>query len=58
MKLLLHACCAPCTLEPLRILAQEGHDITVSYNNSNIHPRSEYDKRFAVLVDYCQSQGI
>lgn len=58
MKLLLHACCAPCTLEPLRILAQEGHDITVSYNNSNIHPRSEYDKRLAVLVDYCQSQGI
>ena len=42
MRLLLHACCGPCSLEPLRLLLEEGHDITIAYMNSNIHPQEEY----------------
>lgn len=49
MKLLLHACCGPCTLEPSRILREEGADISVFYANSNIHPEQEYLHRLSTL---------
>lgn len=48
----LHACCCPCTLEPLRLLLEEGHDIAIAYMNSNIHPAEEYEHRRAVLLDF------
>ena len=47
MKLLLHACCGPCSLEPTRLLKAAGHDITIYYANSNIHPAEEYEHRLA-----------
>ena len=58
MKLLLHACCGPCSLEPLRLLLEAGHQITIAYMNSNIHPASEYDHRLQTMLDFAQSQGI
>ncbi len=58
VKLLLHACCCPCTLEPLRLLLEEGHEIAIAYMNSNIHPAQEYEHRRDVLLDFAQDQGI
>lgn len=58
MKLLLHACCGPCSLEPLRLLLEAGHQITIAYMNSNIHPAPEYDHRLQTMLDFAQSQGI
>lgn len=58
MKLLLHACCGPCSLEPLRLLLEAGHEIVIAYMNSNIHPASEYDHRLQTMLDFAQSQGI
>ena len=58
MKLLLHACCGPCSLEPTRLLAAAGPDITIYYANSNIAPREEYTRRLATLVDWAKSEGI
>lgn len=58
MKLLLHACCGPCSLEPLRLLQEDGHDITLAYMNSNIHPRAEYDHRLQTMLEYAASAGI
>lgn len=49
MKLLLHACCGPCTLEPLRVLREDGYDVTVFYANSNIAPEQEYLRRYDAL---------
>ena len=43
---------------PTRILADEGHDISVFYANSNIAPRSEYDKRLVELERYAAMQGL
>ena len=43
---------------PTRLLAEQGHDITVLYANSNISPRAEYDKRLAELVKYGDTQGF
>ena len=58
MKLLLHACCGPCSLEPVRILAVAGHDITIAYLNSNIAPASEYEHRLETLLEWAKSQNI
>ena len=45
MRLLLHICCGPCALVPLRLLAAEGHEMAAYFHNPNIHPVSEYIKR-------------
>lgn len=58
MRLLLHACCGPCSLEPLRLLLEEGHDITIAYMNSNIHPKEEYLHRRDTLLEFAATQGI
>lgn len=47
-RLLLHACCAPCSSYTLEYLA-EHFDITVDYYNPNITPKAEFEKRFAEL---------
>ena len=50
-KLLLHACCGPCFTIPHEIL--KGHfEITILYNNSNIYPKKEHDRRLAELKKY------
>jgi len=43
-KLLLHACCAPCSSYVLEYLT-EFFDITLFYFNPNIFPKDEYEKR-------------
>ena len=58
MKLLVHACCGPCSIMPTRLLAAAGHDIEVLYSNSNIAPRAEYDHRLAELVKYGNAHGF
>jgi Uncharacterized protein conserved in bacteria len=47
-RLLLHACCAPCSTYVLEYLA-EYFEITVLYYNPNIYPSDEYDKRLGEL---------
>lgn len=47
-RLLLHACCAPCSSYVLEYL-REYFDITVLYYNPNITDREEYDKRVEEL---------
>lgn len=48
-RLLLHACCAPCSSYVLEYLA-EYFDITIFFFNPNISPKSEYDFREAELI--------
>lgn len=47
-KLLLHACCAPCSSYTLEYLASV-FEITLFFYNPNIAPESEYDFRAAEL---------
>lgn len=58
MKLLLHACCGPCSLEPTRLLKAAGHDIAIYYANSNIHPAEEYEHRLATLRAWAADAGF
>ena len=43
-KLLLHACCAPCSSHTLKVLAPY-FDITIFYSNDNMDTNLEYEKR-------------
>ena len=47
-KLLLHACCAPCSSYVLEYLTN-FFDITILYYNPNIYPKEEFDKRYQEL---------
>ena len=50
MRILLHICCGPCALYPLRTLRAAGHDVTGLFYNPNIHPYQEYALRRDAVV--------
>ena len=51
LKLLLHACCAPCSSHVLETLSSE-YEITILFYNPNITEESEYRKRFGELTRF------
>jgi len=59
MKLLIHTCCAPCLILPLRELSKKK-DITptIFFFNPNIHPYQEFNKRLNALKDYVNSVNL
>ncbi len=58
MRMLLHACCGPCSIEPMRIFDEEDIEYEICYANSNIHPIQEYDLRCTVLKEYATLHNI
>ncbi|MDA8124523.1 MAG: epoxyqueuosine reductase QueH [Deltaproteobacteria bacterium] len=58
MKILLHICCAPCTIYPLRILREGGDEVSGLYYNPNIHPYMEYRRRWEALEPYAEREGL
>ncbi|MBP3894622.1 MAG: epoxyqueuosine reductase QueH [Atopobiaceae bacterium] len=52
--LLLHACCGPCSLEPLRLLREEGYEPTICWTNPNIQPLAEHDLRLRTLREWAR----
>ncbi len=55
MKLLLHTCCAPCSVYCIDTLREEGIEPTVYWFNPNIHPYMEYKMRRDCLKQYANS---
>lgn len=53
-KLLLHVCCGPCSTIPLKEL-HEYFDITLMFNNSNIYPKEEHDRRYNELIKFIEN---
>ena len=45
MKLLMHTCCAPCSVYCIDTLKEEGIEPTLYWYNPNIHPYIEYKTR-------------
>ena len=58
MKILLHICCAPCAIYPLKTLREAGHDVVGLFFNPNIQPYSEYKKRLDTLTEYAGTVGL
>ena len=52
MKLLLHTCCAPCSVYCIDTLRKEDIEPTVYWFNPNIHPYMEYKARRDCLKEY------
>lgn len=48
--LLLHACCGPCSLEPVKYLREEGFEPTICWTNPNIQPVAEHARRLETLL--------
>ena len=51
MKILLHICCAPCLIYPLKQLKTKGFEVEGLFYNPNIHPFSEYRSRKQAIAD-------
>jgi hypothetical protein len=58
MRLLLHICCAPCSIYPIEHLKEKGLDIQGYFFNPNIHPFTEWLKRKETLEKYARQAGL
>lgn len=58
MKLLLHTCCAPCSVYCIEALRNEKIEPTVYWYNPNIHPYTEYKARRDTLKEYTKLIGV
>ncbi len=56
-RLLLHGCCAPCSSYVLEYLSAP-FDITLRYDNPNIAPQEEYEKRAAEADRLIREMGV
>lgn len=58
MKLLLHICCAPCSISCIQQLRADGIEPVGYWNNPNIHPYTEYRSRKTALEQYANGIGL
>ena len=58
MKLLMHTCCAPCSVYCIDSLKKEKIEPTVYWYNPNIHPYMEYKARRDCLKEYTASINV
>lgn len=58
MKLLMHTCCAPCSIYCIETLRNEGIEPTLYWYNPNIHPYKEYEARIDTLKEYSKMINI
>jgi epoxyqueuosine reductase len=58
MKLLLHCCCAPCSVSCIRSLRAEQTEPHLFWYNPNIHPYTEYKSRKDCLNEFAKSEKL
>jgi predicted adenine nucleotide alpha hydrolase (AANH) superfamily ATPase len=58
MKLLLHICCAPCTIYPLKVLRAQGMEVHGFFYNPNIHPYQEFRRRLTAVQEYAPAVAL
>lgn len=56
--LLLHICCAPCSIACIESLRTEGIEPTGFWYNPNIHPVKEYRRRKNTLTEYAREINL
>ena len=57
-KILIHICCAPCVIYPLKKLREKGDDIVGFWYNPCIHPEEEYQHRLRCLKTYAKREKM
>lgn len=58
MRILLHICCAPCTLYTVDKLIQDGHKVEGFFYNPNIAPLAEYKLRRAAVATMAKRMNL
>lgn len=58
MNVLMHICCGPCSIYPLKVLSGQGHHLTGFFYNPNIHPYGEFKRRRDTLVDFARLSSL
>ena len=58
MKVLLHMCCAPCIIYPLKVLEDEGCRVFGFFFNPNIHPYQEYRRRLETVQQFVDQVAL
>ena len=58
MRLLMHACCAPCSVYCVDSLKKERIKPTMFWYNPNIHPYMEYKQRRDCFIEYVQNEEL
>jgi predicted adenine nucleotide alpha hydrolase (AANH) superfamily ATPase len=58
LKLLLHACCAPCSIGCVEALGEEDVRPTLFFYNPNIHPYTEFRARREALFAFAREEGV
>ncbi|MBQ9620662.1 MAG: epoxyqueuosine reductase QueH, partial [Atopobiaceae bacterium] len=53
-RILLHACCGPCSLEPVKALMEEGFVPMICWTNPNIQPLDEHELRLSTLLAWAR----
>ena len=56
MKILLHACCGPCSCYPTEKLTADGTQFDILFYNPNIHPYKEFKHRLNTLREFCEAK--
>lgn len=58
MHLLLHMCCGPCSIYPVKKIRESGIDVTGFFYNPNIHPYKEFARRLETAELYAQKVNL
>jgi len=58
MSVLLHICCAPCTIYPFEVLKEQGIKVRGYFYNPNIHPYREFRKRLETVEQFASEVNL
>ena len=58
MKILLHTCCAPCSIYPVDVLKERNFSVMGFFYPHNIHPYTEMERRKDTLRHYAEKIGL
>ncbi len=57
-KILVHMCCGPCSIVPLKEVLTEEFDVHGFFYNPNIHPRAEFERRLEGTKQLASHMGL
>lgn len=58
MNILLHICCGPCSIYPLKTLIENNRSVTGFFYNHNIHPYQEYQRRLQAVKELAAASSL
>lgn len=57
-RILVHMCCGPCSIYPLKEILKNKYEVKGFFYNPNIHPREEFGKRLAAAKELARLMDI